>query len=684
MQRNAITALLAAIFALAAFAAPGQAASECPTDPAARGAGGILGDTPVDQARSATLLFIPGPVRTPRPDLTAYMERLPGYSVALFSPTLGRYSPAQMMLDISQGARVASSLYKPVTPAPPGLVVDRTGGGRLQPWQPFVKRAGDVPGEVVPGLLGCALAEAGRSVTWYGFRDSPTITSIAAANAAGVIPSVGNADRAQLGERLLDAQHRSDLLVAALPSGGAGLGVAATLARETPERLILLVQSPPEPARTRLLSFAAHGVEGGDGLKSATTRRDGLVSATDFAPTILARLGVTPPAAMQGQPIEGAPKMSAEQLGELNDRLALIAGRRAPLGRSVIILGGIIIALLLLLGRLTGRFAEVSKLTQRVVGLAVLWLPLMLLVTAALSPSRATEADVAVGGSLLLAFATDRLVRWPRALFVPVFFVVLAHGIDFLLLGARLTGESLLGSNPLYGARFFGVGNELEAVISVSAVMGVGAALSDSGVRRPARWFAAAGVLLALYLGAGRIGADVGGVIFIGAAFGIAAIYVAKMRFTPLRVALLVLLPIVGLALIAALDALTGGESHLTRTVVDAQGFGDLVQVADRRFSASIEGAKAGGVWVLMIISALALLWGWVRRERLFAPLTREGEDPAARRPFRAGMVGALAGTVIGALANDSGPAILIIGTIYICMGLLYLRGRPISGIIEQ
>ena len=444
------------------------------------------------------------------------------------------------------------------------------------------------------------------------------------------------------------------------------------------------MQSPPEPARTRLLSFAAHGVEGGDGLKSATTRRDGLVSATDFAPTILARLGVTPPAAMQGQPIEGAPKMSAEQLGELNDRLALIAGRRAPLGRSVIILGGIIIALLLLLGRLTSRFDEVSKLTQRVVGLAVLWLPLMLLVTAALSPSRATEADVAVGGSLLLAFATDRLVRWPRALFVPVFFVVLAHGIDFLLLGARLTGESLLGSNPLYGARFFGVGNELEAVISVSAVMGVGAALSDSGVRRPARWFAAAGVLLALYLGAGRIGADVGGVIFIGAAFGIAAIYVAKMRFTPLRVALLVLLPIVGLALIAALDALTGGESHLTRTVVDAQGFGDLVQVADRRFSASIEGAKAGGVWVLMIISALALLWGWVRRERLFAPLTREGEDPAARRPFRAGMVGALAGTVIGALANDSGPAILIIGTIYICMGLLYLRGRPISGIIEQ
>src|SRR5204863_1360950 len=133
--------------------------------------------------------------------------------------------------------------------------------------------------------------------------------------------------------------------------------------------------------------------------------------------------------------------------------------------------------------------------------------------TAALRPSRASEVDIAILGSFLLALVTDRLAKWPRALFVPVLFVVVAHGLDFLIFSGRLTGESLLGSNPLYGARFFGVGNELEAVIAVSSVMGVGAVLTDSGVKRPARWFAAAGVVLALFLGAGRLGADVGGVI---------------------------------------------------------------------------------------------------------------------------------------------------------------------------
>ncbi|MGH2907402.1 MAG: hypothetical protein ACRDKI_11635, partial [Solirubrobacterales bacterium] len=385
------------------------------------------------------------------------------------------------------------------------------------------------------------------------------------------------------------------------------------------------------------------------------------------------------PKTMQGQPIVAAPKMSAAKLNEMNDRLALVAGRRAPLARAVIVVGGLTLILLLGLGRLTGRFDELARLSLRLVGLAMLWLPALLLAAAALRPSRANEADLTVLGSLLLAFATDRIVRWPRAPWVPVAVVLIAHGFDFAFLDSRLTGESLLGPNPVYGARFFGVGNELEAVLSISALIGVGAWLCDRrSIKRPARWFAAAGVLLALYLGAGRLGADVGGVITVAAGFGTAAFYAAKLKLTPARIALLIVIPIVGLALIAGLDAVSGGESHLTRTVVDAQGPGDLVTVASRRFQASIEGAKTDRIWVLLLIAIGLLIWGWVRRDRLMSRLVADGEDPEPRRPYRAALVGGVAATVIGALANDSGPAILLIGTIYLTMGVLYLRGRPI------
>lgn len=631
-------------------------------------------------AGEATLLFIPGPIRSPRPVMAADFEQLPGFAVGLFSPTLGRYTPMQMMLDISQGSRVASSLYKPATPPPVGAL-EFAGGTSLLGWSKLVDRAREVPGNIVPGLFGCALESAASDPVWISYDGSPTLTAVAAANLDGFVSASRSVPLRNLRSALLSAQRDryNTVVVGTLPPGGEGYGIARRLAASDPDRLIVLVQAPPDPARTRLLTIAVRGLGGDGGLTSATTRRNGLVAATDIAPTILEHIGSTPPDDMNGQPIESAPRLSAEELGEMNDRLALVAGRRAPLGVGVLMLGSIFLIFLLGFARMTGRFPETARFAQRLVGLAVFWLPVLLLITAAMRPSRAVETDVAVFGSLILAWLTDKLVAWPRALWVPALATILAHAFDFLFLGAELTGESLLGSNPLYGARFFGVGNELEAVIVVTAVVGTGAAMCDRRLRRPALWFALGGLLLMFFLGAGRLGADVGGVIYVAAAFGAAALYAAKLRMTPLRVIGLIAVPVVALALIGALDAVSGGESHLTRTVFEAQSAGDLWQVVERRFSASVEGARTNGVWVLVVVSILLLIWAWLRRERLFSRLTEGGEDSSLRRPLRAGLVGGTVGTVVGAAANDSGPAILIIGTIYLAMGLLYLRGRPVE-----
>lgn len=633
----------------------------------------------VDQKQAATLLFIPGPVRTPRPFLAFDVEQLPGFGVSLMSSTLGKYSPVQMMLDISQGARIASSAYVPIVPQQPALVRDGAATGHFLQWPQLVGRAERVPGEIVPGLLGCSVKRAGAGGAWYAASGSPTLTAIAAADTAGSVSGVEIWPERQLSAELLKGQKLKQFVVGILPQGPQGLGIVRRLAAQDPERLIILVQNPPDPARVRLLAIGVRGVGGEGGLVSATTRRRGLVATTDIAATILERLQIERPAQLQGQPIEGAPAMSADQLSAMNDRLALIAGRRGPLGTGALAFGGLIIAFLLLLGRLGGRSGETRRLAQRVLGLAIFWLPVLLLLTAALRPSRQLETEIAVAGSFLLAWATDRLVAWPRALWVPALATVLVHGFDFLVFSGRLTGESLLGSNPMYGARFFGVGNELEAVITVCCVIGAGCFLCARSTSRPAWWFAGIGAALALFLGAGRLGADVGGVIYAGAAFGTAAIYAARMRLTPLRVALLIALPVIGLVLIAGLDAVTGGQSHLTRTIFEADGLGSLVDVVDRRFSASIQGARGLPVKILIVLSIVAIAVGWWRRERIFARL-KEGEmGPQSVHVLLAGVLGAVVGTVVGALANDSGPAILIIGTIYTAFAVLYLRGKPLQ-----
>lgn len=668
-----LTLIAALAFAASARAVAGDAECVPAADARATGAERVA-----DQRHAATLLFLAGPIRTPRPALTEDLQRLPGFAVGLFSPTLGRYSPVQMMLDISQGTRVANSLYRPGSVPVPGLILDPVGGGaRFKGWEALNRRARSVPGDVRPGLLGCAVSLSGRGIAWAGYAGGPSATAIAAADNAGVVGGPSLVPRERLGSEVVRLQERFDLVVAQLPPGGEGLGAVRRIAAAESQRILIVAQAPPDPARTRLLAIAVRGIGGDGGLVSGTTRRNGLVAATDIAPTLLKRLGVDKPETMQGQPIEAAPRMSADELQKMAARLELIGGRRAPFAKGVLTLFGLILIGVLLAGRMVRRYDELVRRLQRLVALSLLWLPAMLLVAAALRPTRALEVDIAVFGSFALALLSDRLVRWPRAPWLPAFVCLALHAVDFAVFSSRFTGQSLLGSNPLYGARFFGVGNELEAVFTVSALVGVGAWLCDRRLRHPAAWFAAAGLAMTLFLGLGRLGADVGGVIMAGAGFGVATLYTARLRLTLPRLLLLGLAPLLVLAAIVALDAVTGGESHLSSTLAGAGGAGDLLTIADRRFRASVEGAKANGIWLFVLAAIALLVWAWLRRDRLLAPLTAPGEDAAARRPYRAALAGGAAATVVGALANDSGPAILIIGTIYLLMGVLYLRGRP-------
>lgn len=666
---------LIAALVLATSASAGGSGVACAPSAAAQpsGAGSF-----VDQRHAATLLFLPGPIRTPRPLLTEDLQRLPGFAVGLFSPTLGRYSPVQMMLDISQGARVASSLYGPASIPAPGLIIDPVAGAaRFKYWGALQRRTGSAPGELRPGLLGCTVPRSGRRIAWVGYSGGPTVTALAAADTSGAVARPSIVPRERLGAEFTNPQKHFDLVIAQLPPGGEGLGVVRRIAAAEPQRLLIVVQAPPDPARTRLLAIAVRGIGGDGGLTSGTTRRNGLVVATDIAPTLLQRLGVDKPQTMQGQPIESAPRSSADQLQKMAARLELIAGRRAPFGKGVLVLFGLILIGVLLAGRAAGHYKEIASRAKRLVALSVLWLPALLLVAAAMRPSRALEVDVAVFGSFALALLSDRLVGWPRAPWLPAFACLALHAVDFVVFSSRFSGQSLLGSNPLYGARFFGVGNELEAVFTVSALIGTGAWMCDRHLRRPAAWFAAAGLAMTLFLGLGRIGADVGGVIMAGTGFGVAALYAARLRPTLPRLLLLVLAPLLVLAAIVGLDALSGGESHLSSTLSGAGGAGDLLTIIDRRFRASVEGARSNGIWLFVLAAVALLVWGWLRRERLLAPLTASGEDAAARRPYRAALAGGVAATVVGALANDSGPAISIIGTIYLLIGVMYLRGRP-------
>jgi hypothetical protein len=112
-------------------------------------------------------------------------------------------------------------------------------------------------------------------------------------------------------------------------------------------------------------------------------------------------------------------------------------------------------------------------------------------------------------------------------------------------------------------------------------------------------------------------------------------------------------------ALLALLDLVTGANAHLTRSVLDAGGLGDLGDVAQRRLQLSAHSFTRPIVFVFLPLIVALVALAVARRERLRAWLVGY---PA----MRAGLLGAVAATIVGTLANDSGALLLEIGTAYL------------------
>jgi hypothetical protein len=253
--------------------------------------------------------------------------------------------------------------------------------------------------------------------------------------------------------------------------------------------------------------------------------------------------------------------------------------------------------------------------------------------------------------------------------------------------GSPLTSLSVLGPNPGGGVRFFGIGNELEAILTTLTLIGAGAWLSDRGARRAKRrsaaveapdstrrglerrraaiWFVAIGLVAAAAFAPGRFGADVGAAIVLGVGAATAAVIALGLER---RRAILIVAGGGAAALVAlfAVDLVLGG-AHLSRTVLGAGGAGDLLDVLDRRVTLMVRTFTHPVYPELLVVCVGLLIYAVVRRDRVIGWF---GERWAAR----AGFLGALAGVLVGTVANDSGSVLLVIGTIYLalCAGFFW------------
>jgi hypothetical protein len=609
-----------------------------------------------DAPRSAVLAFVSVGERE--------LAATPGLSLGLMSASQGHYSPGQLLLDIGQGARIASSAYPHAEP-PPLTLREPPAGAIIEGWQAARRRARDAPQTLSPGLLGGSVP---GGAGYVGVAGEPAVDAAAAAAPDGRISDVSLADATSLPGRITAMLARRRLVVADLANGPAGIAELLALAsRRTPGELLIFLQRSADRERGALLWSAAAGLRGGSGreLSSQSTNERGLIASVDVAPTILRHLGTgAPPDAMRGKPIETDGRLDSAGLRSLMARLRVVGERRLPA------LGILLCAWILLLMLCASRPAARAG-AMRIGGLGVLWAPVAVLVPAAFTPSAPVEYLTVALCCLSLGALTDLLVWWPRAMLAPAIVSVAALSADALA-HTQLLVRSLLGPNPILGARFYGIGNEVKSGLAVLVLAAVAGALYPAiRGRRAVAAMIGAGVVLAAVEGSARVGAGVGGVILVSAGFAVAAVMLAPGAVSRRRALIVLVSPLVALVALAALDLATAhGSGHYTCSILHARSAGELRDVIVRRYRAAWGELRNHAMPIATALALACAVLGVRIRELLLRPV--EG-DPG----WLAALAGGLAAGLVGAFSEDSGPVLLVVAVFALGCVLSYLWGRP-------
>lgn len=369
---------------------------------------------------------------------------------------------------------------------------------------------------------------------------------------------------------------------------------------------------------------------GYDGLlTSDSTRTPGLVSIVDVAPTALGR-----EEALGSQPATNA----VDALRDLDDRIDENNTVRLP---ATILVCALVLALALFAptAAVPGFAAAlVANLALGIGGVSSFWIVLVVL-----------ALSVALGGPLLA-----RLLRSRLALGSLLVGVVAAY---LLALGLDGTTVSLSPFGPTQNSRYFGLSNLLETMLLVPSLAGAALLFAVLG------WAAFAGTaLLAFVTVAGnRFGADGGGAIVLAAGFAVLAVLLARGGRRALAIA-------VGASLaltlgLVALDAATGGSSHVTAALEDGPlGLGgDLVERVELSWErATSSGWSAAAVVALLAIFAVLVL----RTLRRPEPLS----ELAAALSFAVAVA-------VSLVVNDSPIDVLLVGaTGYAAVAVAMLR----------
>ncbi len=440
-------------------------------------------------------------------------------------------------------------------------------------------------------------------------------------------------------------------------------------------RLILLTPYPTDAAYDagdRLTPIMLY--DGDDSTRglliSDTTRREGIVGNVDIAPTVLQAFDIQPDnitgRGMTTIDMEG----HLEYIIELNSRTVNTSVMRYRILYTFAVFEMLASVLALMAIVYKRRITKGLTKLIAIVLLSTIVIPLVFL----LLPIFGSGSMLRVYFTIILLSAALTLIIYYmskngplKALMLTCLLVTTAILID-IATGQNLIKGSILGYDPIIGARYYGIGNEFAGVLIGSTL--VGAAAIKEKYRIRSELIMLFFTIVIFFIGYPRLGANVGGLITALFAFLFAYFLLAAKRMSLRRWTIIAAIIIAAVSALAFVDYfLMESKTHLAGAIQQIADGGPQIiyQIIIRKISMNLR-VMGVTIWSRVLLIALGILG--VLFYRPIGLLKRL----ATKYPsLLSSWSGIIAACIVGFMVNDSGVVMAATCIIYLTTSILYL-----------